>query len=58
MDEALVRQQAEAYKVAGVDEDAPALNPAQKRKEALLEDVSRFITIRPASFHLRGAWCD
>lgn len=35
-----MQQQAEIYKVAGVDEDEPALNPAQKRKEAMLEDVS------------------
>ncbi|KAK4508319.1 hypothetical protein PRZ48_002057 [Zasmidium cellare] len=34
-----MKQQAEAYKVAGVDEDEPALNPAQKRKEAQLEDA-------------------
>lgn len=49
MDEELVKQQAEAYKVAGVDEDAPALNPAQKRKEALLDDVSRCDIIHIAS---------
>lgn len=35
-----MQQQAEAYKVDGVDENAPALNPAQKRKQAQLEDVS------------------
>lgn len=40
MDEELVKRQAEIYKVAGVDEDEPALNPAKKRKEAQLEEVS------------------
>lgn len=40
MDEAAIQQQQEIYKVHGVDEDAPALNPAQKRKEAQLDDVS------------------
>lgn len=35
-----MRRQAEIYKVAGVDEDEPALNPAKKRKEAQLEEVS------------------
>lgn len=35
-----MRQQAEAYKVAGVDEDEPAFNPSKKRKEAAIEDVS------------------
>jgi HIV Tat-specific factor 1 len=39
MDEALVKQQAEIYKVAGVDDDAPALDPVKKRK-ADQEDVS------------------
>lgn len=42
-----MQQQAEAYKVAGVDENAPALNPAQKRKQAQLEDVSH----PPATIH-------
>ena len=40
MDEAAIQQQQEIYKVQGVDEDAPALNPAKKRKEAQLDDVS------------------
>lgn len=46
MDEEAVKRQAEIYKVAGVDEDEPALNPAKKRKEAALEEVSQpFIRI-------------
>lgn len=40
MDEEAVKRQAEIYKVAGVDEDEPALIPAKKRKESALEEVS------------------
>lgn len=40
MDEAAIQQQQEIYKVQGVDEAAPALNPAKKRKEAQSDDVS------------------
>jgi HIV Tat-specific factor 1 len=40
MDEALMKQQAEIYKIPGVDDDAPALDPAKKRKAAQEEDVS------------------
>ncbi|EME49507.1 hypothetical protein DOTSEDRAFT_68316 [Dothistroma septosporum NZE10] len=39
MDEAAIQQQQEIYKVQGVDEDAPALNPAKKRKEAQQDDA-------------------
>lgn len=39
MDEALMKQQAEIYKVAGVDDEAPALDSVKKRK-AEQEDVS------------------
>lgn len=42
MDEESVKRQAEIYKVAGVDEDEPALNPVRKRKEAMLEEVRFF----------------
>jgi HIV Tat-specific factor 1 len=37
--EELMQQWSEAYKVPGVDENEPAMNPAQKRKQAQLEDV-------------------
>lgn len=40
-----MKRQAEIYKVAGVDEDEPALNPAKKRKEAHLEEVSLSLCI-------------
>lgn len=36
-----MKRQAEIYKVAGVDEDEPALNPMKKRKEAQLEEVGQ-----------------
>jgi HIV Tat-specific factor 1 len=39
MDEAMLQQQQEAYKVAGVDEDAPAVEP-KKRKAGDEEHVS------------------
>lgn len=35
-----MKQQAEIYKMPGVDENEPAFNPAKKRKESQLEDVS------------------
>ena len=41
MNQDLMAQQAEIYKMPGVDESVPAVNPAKKRKEAELEDVSR-----------------
>jgi HIV Tat-specific factor 1 len=34
-----MQQWSEAYKVPGVDENEPAMNPAQKRKQAQLDDV-------------------
>ena len=40
MDQNLMAQQAEIYKIPGVDDSEPALNPVKKRKEAQLEDVS------------------
>ncbi|KAF7184964.1 Splicing factor U2AF-associated protein 2 [Pseudocercospora fuligena] len=40
MDEALMKQQQEIYKVDGVDDDAPAFDPVKKRKAAQQEDVS------------------
>ncbi|SMQ46672.1 unnamed protein product [Zymoseptoria tritici ST99CH_1A5] len=36
--EELMKQWAEAYKVEGVDENEPAMNPAQKRKQAQLDN--------------------
>lgn len=39
MDEALVQQQQEAYRVAGVDESEPAMDP-RKRKAGDVEGVS------------------
>lgn len=47
-----MKRQAEIYKVAGVDEDEPALNPAKKRKEAHLEEVSKALS---ATYY---RWCD
>ena len=40
MDEALAEQQREAYKVAGVDDDEPAMDPTKKRKAVESENVS------------------
>ena len=40
MDEALAEQQREAYKMPGVDDDEPALDPTKKRKAAEAENVS------------------
>lgn len=40
MDEALMKQQQEIYKIAGVDDEAPALDPVKKRKAAQQDDVS------------------
>jgi hypothetical protein len=37
MDEALAEQQRAAYKMPGVDDDEPALDPSKKRKA--IEDV-------------------
>ncbi|CAK4031197.1 related to cold sensitive U2 snRNA supressor [Lecanosticta acicola] len=50
-DEAEIQRQAEAYKMQGVDEDAPALNPAKKRKEALdtLENSSKSAKTAPGA---------
>lgn len=45
MDEALAEQQRAAYKMPGVDDDEPALDPTKKRKAAEAEHVS--ITINP-----------
>ncbi|EME87425.1 uncharacterized protein MYCFIDRAFT_75283 [Pseudocercospora fijiensis CIRAD86] len=39
MDEALMKQQQEIYKVAGVDDDAPAFDPVKKRKAAQQDDL-------------------
>lgn len=39
MDEALIKQQAEIYKMNGVDEDTPAIDPVKKRKAAQQQDV-------------------
>ena len=41
----MLEQQRRAYKVAGVDEHAPALDP-RKRKAADADDVSAYITVR------------
>jgi hypothetical protein len=40
MDEALAEQQREAYKMAGVDDDEPAIDPSKKRKAVEDEKVS------------------
>ena len=40
MDEALAEQQREAYKMPGVDDEEPALDPSKKRKAAEAEHVS------------------
>ena len=40
MDEALAEQQRAAYKMPGVDDEEPALDPSKKRKAAEAEHVS------------------
>jgi hypothetical protein len=40
MDEALAEQQRAAYKMPGVDDDEPALDPSKKRKALEDEKVS------------------
>jgi hypothetical protein len=40
MDEALAEQQRAVYKMPGVDDDEPALDPTKKRKAAEAENVS------------------
>jgi hypothetical protein len=45
MDEALAEQQREAYKMPGVDDEEPALDPSKKRKAVEAENVSS--TINP-----------
>jgi hypothetical protein len=52
MDEALAEQQREAYKMAGVDDDEPAIDPSKKRKAVEDEKVSLSATLALIS---RGA---
>lgn len=40
MDEALAEQQQAAYKMPGVNDDEPALDPSKKRKALEAENVS------------------
>jgi len=40
MDEALAEQQRAAYKMPGVDDEEPALDPSKKRKAVEAENVS------------------
>jgi hypothetical protein len=39
MDEALAEQQRAAYKMPGVDDDEPAVDPSKKRKAVEAENV-------------------
>jgi len=45
MDEALAEQQRAAYKMPGVDDEEPALDPSKKRKAVEAENVS--LTFNP-----------
>lgn len=45
MDEALAEQQREAYKMPGVDDEEPALDPSKKRKAIEAENVSSTINL-------------
>jgi hypothetical protein len=49
MDEALAEQQREAYKMAGVDDDEPAIDPSKKRKAVEDEKVSLLIDFKTRS---------
>jgi hypothetical protein len=52
MDEALAEQQRAAYKMPGVDDEEPALDPSKKRKAVEAENVSPSIYQR-SSFRLK-----
>lgn len=43
MDEALAEQQRAAYRVEGVDDEAPAMDPSKKRKAVVEESVSLLV---------------
>lgn len=46
MDEALAEQQRAAYKIPGVDDDEPALDPTKKRKAAAEAENVSFLFCR------------
>jgi hypothetical protein len=45
MDEALAEQQRAAYKMPGVDDDEPAVDPTKKRKAVEAENVRWSISV-------------